>query len=332
MINHDLKPANSSLRDAFGKTLIRIGEKYKNLVVFDVDLSSSTKTEVFSQQYPDRFFNIGIAEQNMTGIAMGMAAVGKISVISGFTCFTIGRAWEFIRAAAYDHLPLKVCTTHAGLSPDLDGGSHQALEDLSLMASIPGVHIFCPADPIEIEVILHKMMEIEGVCYLRLMRNALPWVFNPEKKEDFITNYNPLCPYVTFESKISNSEKFDITIMSTGSMTSFYPKIIAQLMNQHISSRVIHFPCIKPINNDMVRGFCNQTNHVVTIEEHNIPAGFGAQMGVIINQISKKNRLPILNIGVKDRFGQSGSIEQLYQEYGLDPISIANQILHWLLD
>jgi transketolase len=322
-INWNLVPADKSLREEFGRCLVDLGKSFPNLVVVDADLSSSTKTDLFAKAFPTRFFNLGIAEQNMVGVAMGLASSGKIPVVSGFTCFTIARAWDFIRAAAYDELPLKICTTHAGLSPDLDGGSHQALEDLSLIAAIPNSTIFCPADPKEVLGILNTMMQRPGFCYLRLMRNATPWVWatNPPTNADFD---DPSKPKLIFESEPGH---VDITIISTGSMTSFLPGIFKPLIEAQLSIRAIHLSQIKPLSYEILKPICNATRKLVTLEEHNVIAGFGAQIGRVI---SEKHPLPILTIGVQDRFGQTGSLSQLYHEYGLDPLSISQQILAWI--
>ena len=279
-------------------------------MVLDADLSSSTKTKYFREKFPKRFFNIGIAEQNMIGIARGLACSGKIPIISGFSCFTIGRAWEFIKMAAYDELSLKICTSHSGLSNGKDGASHQMLEDLSLLLSIPNVRIFCPSDPIELQIMLKYMISSPGVTYVRLMRNVLPWVWskNHRFQEDFIEKL-----YET------SSGIVQITIFSTGSLTTFAPSIIQELEKRNYIVRVIHIGQIKPINEKKIAEFASKTKIIITLEEHNIIAGFGAALSRIISKIKPK---PLLSIGINDSFGQTGTMSELYTEYGLDIPSI----------
>ena len=187
-LNMNMEMAPKALRQAFGAKLKELGSSKPEIVVLDADLSSSTQTKGFAEEFPDRFFNIGIAEQDMVGIANGFAVSNKIPVISGFTCFTIGRAWEIIHTAAYDHLPIKICTTHAGLSNGRDGGSHQALEDLSTMAALGGTQIFTPCDPVECAQMLEYLVDQPGVCYMRMTEN-LCLGFGPPIQD---TNFNQI--------------------------------------------------------------------------------------------------------------------------------------------
>jgi len=310
--------APKSLRQQFGAVLKEYGKKKTNLVVLDADLSSSTNTKAFGEAYPDRFFNVGIAEENLIGIANGLACSNKISVVSGFTCFTIGRAWEFIRTAAYDHLPLKICTTHAGISNGKDGGSHQSVEDLSLIAAMPGTTIFCPSDPQELEQMFPYVLEHPGVCFLRMYRDALPWVWPKDYK------FTPNQPQLLYESTTDN---VDITICSTGSMTCFTPQLISELEKQKFSIRILHFGMIKPLQQAEIDKWMAKTKVVVTLEEHNILAGFGAQLS---RCIALKNPHPTLTLGINDQFGQSGNLDELYEEYHLSRKQILADIQNWL--
>ena len=314
-LNNEGKPAQRSLREQFGKSLVELGAEHPEMVVLDVDLSSSTKTQYFGKEFPNRFFNIGIAEQNLLGIAMGFAITDKIPFVSGFTCFTVGRAWDFIRTASMDKLPVKICTTHAGLSDSRDGATHQAIEDLALMASIPNMTVFAPCDPTEVAAALQKIIKLPGTCYLRLMRNALPrvWPENYQFSEEFIELLHETTP-----------EKVQITIISTGSMTCFTPQIIELLAAKKYSVRVIHIGQIKPLNSKSIIPYCNSTDVIITLEEHTIQAGFGAQLARVIGEHAPK---PILVLGISDRFGQTGSNSELYREYGLDPESITAKII-----
>lgn len=317
-INKDLKNATRSLRDQFGLSLKTLGNTISNLVVLDADLSSSTKTKLFQEAFPDRFFNVGIAEQNMMGIAIGLANSGKIPVVSGFSCFTIPRAWELIRYAAYDQLPIKICTTHSGLSPAKDGGSHQNLEDIALISSIPNFFIYCPCDPHEVDQVLNKIMNIDNPCYMRLMRSEMPWVF----PEDYI--FSESFSELLYES---NKKNVDVTIFSTGSMSCITPKIIELIEKEQFLIRVIHIGRIKPLNFEIIKKYSDKTKLIVTIEEHNAYCGFGTLISSYISQ-TKPSRMLI--VGVEDKFGQSGTIDDLYNYYGLTPEKITNKIINHL--
>lgn len=317
-INTELKNSQRSLRDQFGLSLKKIGSTFPNIVVLDADLSSSTKTKLFQDAFPDRFFNIGIAEQNMMGIAIGLANSGKIPVVSGFSCFTIPRSWELIRTAAYDQLPVKICTTHSGLSPAKDGGSHQSLEDIALISSIPNFFVYCPCDPVEVDQVLNKMININNPCYMRLMRSEMPWVFPEDYK--FSDSFTELL----YES---NKKDVEVTIFSTGSMSCFTPKIVELVEKEQITIRVIHMGRIKPLNLEIIKKYIAKTKLIVTIEEHNSICGFGAQMAGFISQIKPTK---MLIIGIEDEFGQSGTIEELYNHYGLTPEIISKKILNRL--
>jgi transketolase len=313
-VNYQTEPAFSSLRDHFGKIIVELGAEEEKIVVLDADLSSSTKTKHFGAKFPERFFNMGIAEQNMMGVANGLSASGKIPIVSGFTCFSVGRAWEFIRNAAYDKANIKICTTHAGLSAGRDGGSHQAIEDLALIGTIPGTTIYCPCDPYEVELMLRNMILIPGIVYMRLMRNHLPWIYKSIDKvpNNFITTI--------YES---STDKVKLTIFSMGSMSSHTPKLIKPLEKDGFTIRIVHFGIVKPLPKEIIKDLCSKTDLIVSLEEHNIVAGFGAQISRII---ALYNPLPLMTIGIEDQFGQSGSVSELYREYGLDISSILEKI------
>lgn len=316
--NWTLELAKKSLRQQFGATLKDLGTKNKAIVVLDGDLSSSTQTKIFGAAFPERFFNVGIAEQNMVGIANGLASSGKIAIASGFTSFTVGRGWEFIRLAAHDQLNVKICTTHAGLSNSRDGSSHQTVEDLALMLTIPGTRVYCPCDPLEIDPMLSEMIAEPGVCFLRMMRDPMPWVWNTAKflKSPFIE--------MLYES---SPDTVDVTIFSTGSMSCYNPKIAQLLEQKEIKARSVHLGRIKPLSEKSLELYLERTRVIITLEEHNIICGFGAMLCRIIAKLHPK---PTLALGIQDRFGQSGKVEELYQEYGLTPEQIAQQILDFL--
>ncbi len=322
-INWKQQPANISLRDQFGKSLVELGEKNENIVVLDADLSSSTRTKYFRAKFPERFFNMGISEQNMVGSSIGLATAGKLPIVSGFTCFTLGRGWEIIRSACIDNLSVKFCTTHAGLSAAMDGGSHQAIEDLALMGTLSNMHIYAPADPQEVQSMFSQIIHTKGPCYLRLTRNALPWVWKndssfPTDFQDFIS--------LLYEN---TAQAADILIFSTGSMTSFLPEILKILeeSKHNLKIRAVHVGKIKPLNSEKIVKLAEHSQKIITLEEHNVLSGFGSRISQVISERLEKK---VLNIGITDTFGQTGTYSQLLQEYGLDPISVAEKILNFI--
>lgn len=291
-----------ALRDTFGKYLVEIGKTNSNLVVLDCDLSSSTKTSEFAKTFPERFFNVGIAEQNMLGIAMGFSISGKIPLVSGFTIFTIGRAWEFIRMACHDNLNLKIVTTHGGIVGE-DGSTHNSFEDLSLMAALPNLKILIPADNIELVQILDYALKNEGPYYIRLPRGSFPKIHDNRYKfslgkPDVIKKGNDICLIGTGYGSILALEA---------------APIIEKKLN--ISIKVINLPNIKPIDEKCLIKEIFDLNGIVIIEEHNVYCGVGS---IIARIISTYHPIPIKFIGINDCFGQSGERSILLNEHGLN--------------
>ncbi len=298
------------LRETFGNYLVEIGDKNKNIVVLDVDLSSSTKTIKFAEVFPDRFFNMGIAEQNQLGTALGFAISGKIPVVSGFSIFTIGRAWEFIRLACHDNLNLKVITTHGGIVGP-DGSTHNALEDLSLMATLPNLKIFVPSDNIELLRILEYSFNNKGPTYIRLPRGSFPNIHS----EDY--RFSVGKPDILKEGD-------DICLIGTGYGSVLAIKSVLALENKFkISLKVINLPCIKPIDVKTLIQNIKMTNGIITIEEHNIYCGFGS---ILARIVLENHPMPMKFIGINDTFGQSGNREKLLDYYGLNEKKIAENI------
>ena len=299
-----------ALRDTFGDYLVEIGRENKNIIVLDADLSTSTRTYKFARIYPNRFFNMGIAEQNMLGTALGFAISGKIPVVSGFSIFSTGRAWEFIRFAAHDNLNLKIITTHGGIVGE-DGSTHNALEDLSLMASLPNMNILIPSDNIELLGILEHIFKSEGPNYVRLPRGSFPKIHDNDYK------FNIGKPDILKEGK-------DICLIGTG-----YGSILALNSAKriekklNISIKVINFPTIKPIDEKSLMDEINSIKGNVLIEEHNIYCGFGS---IIARIISKHNPKPIKFMGIKDSFGESGKREDLLNSYNLNENTLIEKV------
>ncbi|AFS79078.1 transketolase, C-terminal subunit [Gottschalkia acidurici 9a] len=290
-------------RDAYGEALKELGKTNKDVVVLDADLSGSTKTSVFAKEYPERFINVGIAEQNLIGTAAGLATAGKIPFASSFAMFATGRAFEIIRnSVAYPKLNVKVAATHAGLTVGEDGASHQALEDISVMRTIPNMVVICPADGVEAKNAVLAAAEYEGPVYIRLGRSKVPTVFNEE-------NYK-------FElgKGIELSDGNDVTIIATGVMVSKALEAKEELLKQGVNARVINIHTIKPIDSEIIIKAAKETGAIVTAEEHNIIGGLGSAVAEVLVENSPA---PLERVGVKDTFGESGSGDSLLEKYGL---------------
>ncbi|MDO5707044.1 MAG: transketolase family protein [Andreesenia angusta] len=303
--------ADIATRDAYGEALKILGAENENIVVLDADLSSSTKTGVFAELYPERFINVGIAEQNLMGTAAGIATTGKIPFASSFAIFATGRAFEIIRnSIAYPKLNVKIAATHAGLTVGEDGASHQALEDISLMRTLPNMTVICPADGVEAKAAILKAAEIKGPVYIRLGRSKVPTIF---KEEDF-------------EFEIGKAKQIvdgdDISIVATGVMVSKAIEASKKLKEEGINARVINISTIKPIDEEILIKAAEETKGIVTAEEHNIIGGLGS---AVAETLSEKKPTMIKRVGTEDTFGESGNGEQLLEKYGLTSESIVKK-------
>ena len=302
--------SDSSLRDVFGTYLMENGNKFKDIVVLDADLSSSTRTYKFAKAFPKRFFNMGIAEQNMLGTAIGFAISGKTPVVSGFSMFTTGRAWEFIRLACHDNLNIKIITTHAGIVGE-DGSTHNALEDISLMAVLPNLAVLVPSDKIELIEILEYVFNNPGPFYVRLPRGSFSDIHTQ--------NYN----FSLGEPDVIK-EGDDICLIGTGFGSILGLKAAPLLEKQlNISIKVINLSTIKPINNKLITNEVENMKGIVVIEEHNIYCGFGSILARIFSNIMP---IPMKFIGINNSFGQSGTRDSLLNYYGLNIENLKQQI------
>ncbi|MDD4681344.1 MAG: transketolase family protein [Clostridia bacterium] len=297
-------------RQAYGETLATIGRTNKNIVVLDADLSGSTMTKVFAKEFPDRFFNVGIAEQNLYGIAAGMAISGKTVFASTFAMFATGRAFEIIRnSIGYTHANVKICATHAGVTVGEDGGSHQAIEDMALMRSIPGMTVINPSDGVSTSVLIEKAARIRGPVYVRLGRAAVPILY-PEGRDFDIGK------------AVTLREGGDYTVIATGIMVNEALIAAEILAESGLSIRVIDMHTIKPIDEEAIIKAASETKGIVTAEEHTILGGLG---GAVAETVAQSHPAPIEFVGIRDAFGQSGKPAELLKEYNLtaDDIVIA---------
>ncbi|SES80629.1 transketolase family protein [Anaerobranca gottschalkii] len=298
-------------RDAYGKALVELGRNNKDIVVLDADLSKSTKTANFYKEFPERFFNVGIAEADLMGTAAGLATAGKIPFTSTFAIFATGRAYDQIRnSIAYPKLNVKIAATHAGLTVGEDGATHQALEDIALMRAIPNMTVIVPADGPETEKAVKAAAEMEGPVYIRLGRAGVP-VINDE-------TYN-----FQIGKGVVLKEGNDVTIVATGIMVSQSLEGAEILEKEGISVEVINIHTIKPIDKDLLIKSAAKTGAVVTAEEHNIFGGLGS---AVCEVLAQHQPVPVEFVGVEDTFGESGTPDALLKKYRLTPDNIVEKV------
>ncbi len=296
-------------REAYGKTLVELGEKY-DFVVLDADLAEATKTIMFKKKFPERFFDCGIAEGNMMGVAAGLAAAGKTVFASSFAMFAAGRAFEQVRnSIGYPQLNVKIGATHAGITVGEDGATHQCLEDLALMRTIPGMTVINPADAVEAKAAVEAAIAMNGPVYMRFGRYAVPVI----NGEDY-----------TFElgKGVKVADGKDVTIVATGIMVAMALEAKEMLAAEGIDARVVNIHTIKPIDKDIIIESAKETGAIVTAEEHNI---IGALGSAVAEALCESYPVPMLRVGVEDQFGHSGKVPELLEMYGLTAENIANK-------
>ena len=295
--------AQIATREAYGKALAKYGVNDERIVVLDADLSKSTKTADFKKVCPERFINMGIAEANMMTVAAGLASCGKIPFASTFAMFAAGRAFEQIRnSICYPKLNVKVCATHAGLTVGEDGASHQAIEDISIMRSIPNMMVISPSDAVETEAVIKAIIDYDGPCYVRLGRSGVNVINdNPEYKFEL-------------GKAVTLREGKDATIIATGIMVDAALEAYNMLSEEGIKVRVLNIHTIKPIDEEAIIKAARETGTIVTAEEHNIIGGLGSAVAEVV---SGNAPVPVLRVGVKDTFGESGKPKDLLEKYGL---------------
>ena len=305
------KTKTYSIRKAFGNTLAQLGEEYRDIVVLDADLACSTQTKIFADKFPDRFFNCGIAEQDMIATAAGLAKEGKIPFAASFAMFATGRTYDQIRnGVCYSDLNVKIIGTHGGITVGEDGATHQALEDVALMHEIPHMSVVVPADCRECEEVIKYAALHHGPMYIRISRSNVPNVFD----ESYHFNFNKA--YVV-------QEGMDITLFTNGETLS--ESIIAsqELKKDGISVRVVNVPVVKPIDKETIVKCAKETKFVLTVENHSIVGGLGS---AVCEVLSENYPVKVYRIGINDEFGQSGKAGELMEYYGLDSKSLVKRI------
>ena len=297
-------------RAAFGNALVELGAKRDDFVVLDADLAAATQTGMFKKAYPDRFYDCGIAEADMIGIAAGIAATGKKVVCSSFAMFAAGRAFEQIRnSVGYPHLNVIIGATHAGISVGEDGATHQCCEDIALMRTIPGMTVINPADETEAKKAVEAAFELDGPVYMRFGRLAVPVIFGDDYK---------------FEvgKSVELKEGNDVTIIASGLMVSEALEAYELLKNDGINARIINMHTIKPLDNEAVIKAAKETGAIVTAEEHSVIGGLGSAVSELL---CEEYPVPVLKLGVYDTFGHSGPAPKLLDEFGLRAVNIAEK-------
>ena len=298
-------------RQSYGEALKELGEINSNVVVLDADLATATKTEIFAKEFPGRFFDMGIAEQNMMSTAAGFATCGKIPYASTFAVFAAGRAYDQIRnSICYPNLNVKICATHSGVTVGEDGATHQMIEDISLMRVLPNMKVFSTSDDIQTKWLIKEISKIDGPCYVRLCRLATPIIYNENQ---------------TFElgKMVQIGEGTDATVFATGVTVSEAIKAKEELEKQGINIRVIDVHTIKPIDKEMILKCAKETKKLISVEDHNIIGGLGSAISEVLTELypTKLERM-----GINDIFGKSGKAEELMKYFGLTKEAIIEEV------
>ncbi|MDE6789253.1 MAG: transketolase family protein [Ruminococcus sp.] len=298
-------------RDSYGESLKELAEEYNNLVVLDADLAAATKTGIFKKAYPERFFDCGIAEANMMGVAAGLASCGKIPFASTFAMFAAGRAYEIVRnSIGYPHLNVKIGATHAGISVGEDGATHQCNEDIALMRTIPGMTIINPCDDVEARAAVRAAVEFNGPVYMRFGRLAVP-VINDSETYKF-----------ELGKGVIMKDGNDVTIVATGLMVNEALEAAKVLETEGISARVVNIHTIKPLDKELICKCAEETGVIVTAEEHSVIGGLGSAVAEAVTECCP---VPVIKVGVNDEYGYSGPAVDLLKKFGLSAENIADK-------
>lgn len=300
----DIKKAT---RESYGETLLELGEQNNNVVVLDADLSAATKTNLFAQKYPERFFDMGIAEANMIGTAAGFATCGKIAYASTFAAFAAGRAYDQIRCSvAYPKLNVKICATHSGITVGEDGATHQMIEDLSMMRTMPNMLVMCTSDDLQTKWAVQEISKYEGPVYLRLARVKTRKIYDENQKFEL-------------GKAIQIGEDTDATVFATGVTVEQALLAKDELEKQGINIRVVDIHTIKPIDEKMIIKCAQETKKLISVEDHNIIGGLGSAISEVLTD---KYPQKLTRLGIKDCFGMSGKAEELVKYFGIDSETI----------
>ena len=308
-----MKEEKKATRQSYGEALLQLGEENKNIVVLDADLAGATKTELFAKKFPDRFFDIGIAEQDMISTAAGLATCGKIPYASTFAIFAAGRAYDQIRnSVCYPELNVKICATHAGITVGEDGATHQMIEDISLMRTLPNMTVMCTSDDIQTKWAVKEISKINKPVYLRLARLATNIIYEENQKFEI-------------GKAIEFGQGTDGTIFSTGVTVCESLKAKEILAQKNIDVRVLDIHTIKPIDKEAIVKSAKETNKLISVEDHNIIGGLGSAISEVLTEMYPKK---LIRLGIKDTFGRSGKAEELMDFYGITAEKIVESFLN----
>ena len=297
-------------RQSYGETLVELGKENENIVVLDADLATATKTIEFAKKFPERFFDIGIAEADMIGTAAGMATCGKIPYASTFAVFAAGRAYDQIRSSVcYPNLNVKICATHAGITVGEDGATHQMLEDINLMRGMPNMHVFCPSDDVQTKWLIKEISKIQGPCYVRLCRLATPDIYNENQKFEI-------------GKMVQIGEGEDSTIFATGVTVSEAISAQKELKEKGINVRVIDVHTIKPLDEELIIKCAKETKRLISVEDHNIIGGIGSAISEVLTD---KFPTKLERMGINDTFGKSGNAKELLKYFKIDSQAIIDK-------
>ena len=307
-----MKEEKKATRQSFGEMLEQLGGENKDIVVLDADLSEATKTSIFAKKFPERFFDMGIAEANMMGVAAGMASCGKIPYVSTFAAFAAGRAYDQIRSSiCYPNLNVKICATHCGITVGEDGATHQMLEDLALMRVLPNMTVLCPSDDVETKYLIEEISKIKGPVYVRLARLATPGIYEENQKFEI-------------GKAIQIGEGTDATVFATGVVVPEAIKAKELLEKEGINIRVVDMHTIKPIDKDIIIKSAKETKKLISIEDHSIIGGLGSAISEVL---ADEYPCKLIRMGIKDVFGQSGNAVELLKYFGLTSDAIIKMVL-----
>lgn len=297
-------------RQSYGEALAQLGKENKDIVVLDADLATATKTIEFAKEFPERFFDIGIAEADMIGTAAGMATCGKIPYASTFAVFAAGRAYDQIRSSVcYPNLNVKICATHAGVTVGEDGATHQMLEDINMMRGMPNMQVFCPSDDAQTKWLIKEILKIQGPCYVRLCRLATPEIYDESQKFEI-------------GKMIQIGDGTDATVFATGVTVSEAITAQKELKEKGINVRVIDVHTIKPLDEEMIIKCAKETKRLISVEDHSIIGGLGSAISEVLTD---KFPTKLERMGINDTFGKSGNAKELLKYFKIDSQAIIDK-------
>ncbi len=308
-----MKEEKIPTRQSYGEALAILGEKNKDVVVLDADLAGATKSEIFKKAFPDRFFDMGIAEQDMIGTAAGMSTCGKIPYASTFAVFAAGRAYDQIRSSVcYPNLNVKICGSHAGVTVGEDGATHQMLEDINMMKALPNMKVFCPSDDTQTKWLVNEVSKVNGPCYIRTARLASPVIYDENEKFEI-------------GKAVQIGDGNDGTIFAVGICVS--QAIIAQekLKEKGINVRVVDMFSLKPVDKEMILKCANETKKLISVEDHSVIGGLGS---IIADVLTENCPTKLVKLGIKDRFGESGKGAELVEKFEIDSNAIIKEFIN----